>query len=141
LIAVHRKGLEVFMNAEQCKARRIVMEKEVAKILRERYAQPVEKSVPIRYYLDFKADTRLLELRDAMQRMEEGTYGICLLCKAEIPQYILEDSPTTLLCESCAVLGLHIHSSAKTEDKSGFPDNLNLTNNSEEKKKAGVTSG
>jgi RNA polymerase-binding transcription factor DksA len=39
--------------------------------------------------------------------MEEGTYGICLFCKAEIPEYILEDSPTALFCESCAILGLH----------------------------------
>jgi RNA polymerase-binding transcription factor DksA len=135
LIAVHRKGLEVLMDAEQRKATRIVMEKEVAKILRERYAQSVEKSVPIRYYLDFKADTRLLELQDAIQRMEEGTYGICLLCKSEIPQYILEDSPTTLLCESCAVLGLRIHSSAKTEDKTEFPDNLNSIDNSKRNRK------
>jgi RNA polymerase-binding transcription factor DksA len=137
LIAVHWKGLEVVMNAEQRKAARIAVEKEIAKILRERYGQSVEKSVPIRYYLDFKADTRLLELRDAIQRMEEGTYGICLLCKAEIPQYMLEDSPATLLCESCAVLGLRIHTSAKTEDKSGLPDNLNSTGNSKRSRRAG----
>jgi RNA polymerase-binding transcription factor DksA len=137
MIAVHWKGLEVVMNAEQSKAARIAMEKEVVKILRERYAQSVEKSVPIRYCLDFKADARLLELRDAIQRMEEGTYGICLLCKAEIPQYMLEDSPTTLLCESCAVLGLRIHTSAKTEDKSGLPDNLNWTANSKRSRRAG----
>jgi RNA polymerase-binding transcription factor DksA len=94
------------MNAKKQEVTRVAMEKEIVQLLRQRYAQRVDERLPLSYYLDFKADVRLLELRDALRRMEQGTYGICLLCKSEIPDYILEDSLTALFCESCAAIAL-----------------------------------
>lgn len=83
------------------------MEQEIRVILKEQYAQTVDEDMPVRYYLDFKANVRLEQLREALQRIEESTYGTCLACKAEIPQYILEESPCALFCGSCTAIMLH----------------------------------
>ncbi len=51
--------------------------------------------------LSFKSDPRLDELRSALGRLENGTYGICIGCKLEIRQEILDADPGRRLCPSC----------------------------------------
>ncbi len=41
------------------------------------------------------------QLDQAIQRLEEGTYGVCRVCKIEIPKARLEAVPTTNICVSC----------------------------------------
>ena len=41
------------------------------------------------------------QLDQAIQRLEDGTYGICRVCKIEIPKARLEAVPTTKICVSC----------------------------------------
>ncbi len=60
------------------------LEQEVRKILRDDYSVEVDSETPVRYYLDFKSDSRLLELRDALDRMDRGKFGICLACGGPI---------------------------------------------------------
>lgn len=43
----------------------------------------------------------LEQLDQAIQRLEDGTYGICRVCKTEIPKARLEAVPTTKICVSC----------------------------------------
>jgi DnaK suppressor protein len=38
----------------------------------------------------------------ALQRIESGTYGLCVLCEEDIHLKRLEVDPTTLLCIECA---------------------------------------
>ncbi|MBB6480850.1 TraR/DksA family transcriptional regulator [Spirochaeta isovalerica] len=45
---------------------------------------------------------RLEKLRNAMMRIENGTYGICIRCGNAIPPGRLEIIPEVLLCLSCA---------------------------------------
>ena len=41
------------------------------------------------------------QLEKALQRLEEGTYGVCRLCEVDIPRARLEAVPTTKICVSC----------------------------------------
>ncbi len=51
--------------------------------------------------LSFRGDPWLYEFRTALKRMEEGTYGICSLCKEPIPLDKLQLHPTARVCDSC----------------------------------------
>ena len=51
--------------------------------------------------LAFKSDSRLDELRGALARLENGTYGICIGCKKMITQQSLDIDLTRRLCSDC----------------------------------------
>lgn len=44
---------------------------------------------------------RLEQINNAIERMRKGTYGICLVCKKEIPKERLEAIPYAFMCISC----------------------------------------
>ena len=48
------------------------------------------------------ARERLAEADEALQRMDEGTYGTCASCGQEIPEARLEARPMSVTCVSCA---------------------------------------
>ncbi len=77
------------------------LEQEIRKILRDDYSVEVDQETPIRYYLDFKSDSRLVELRDALERMDRGKFGICLACGGPIEISLLKSSPGVQFCASC----------------------------------------
>ncbi|GAP62547.1 hypothetical protein ARMA_0970 [Ardenticatena maritima] len=49
-----------------------------------------------------EVEGRIKTIEAALQRMEEGTYGICVECGAEIPYERLEIIPETPYCVQCA---------------------------------------
>lgn len=49
-----------------------------------------------------KSKARLIRLENAMNRIENGTYGICIKCGKEIPAGRLETVPEALICVDCA---------------------------------------
>ena len=51
--------------------------------------------------LAFKSDLRIGELRGALGRLEEGTYGTCIVCKARMQAELLLDDPTRRCCSGC----------------------------------------
>ncbi|HXG01104.1 MAG TPA: hypothetical protein VNL69_09960 [Bacteroidota bacterium] len=51
--------------------------------------------------LAFKSDPYLEELRHALDRLESGTYGVCLSCKGPISQDALDRDPTQRICTLC----------------------------------------
>ena len=51
--------------------------------------------------LAYKSDPKLGELRDALARMEKGTYGICIGCKQELSRADLERDPARRICPHC----------------------------------------
>jgi len=51
--------------------------------------------------LAFKSDLVLDSLRGAIDRIEEETFGLCVLCKREIPQDAIEENPVRRFCEHC----------------------------------------
>jgi RNA polymerase-binding transcription factor DksA len=48
------------------------------------------------------AELRLGETEAALARLDEGTYGICLVCRKPIAAGRLEARPTASLCVECA---------------------------------------
>jgi len=51
--------------------------------------------------LAFKSDPQLDELRAALDRLEHGTYGVCITCKRPISREVLERDPGRCLCAAC----------------------------------------
>jgi DnaK suppressor protein len=51
--------------------------------------------------LSYKSDPKLGELRDALARLEKGTYGICIGCKQELSHVDLESDPARRICSRC----------------------------------------
>lgn len=44
---------------------------------------------------------RLMAINDALQKIEQGTYGICAMCGSEIPEARLLAVPTAKYCLDC----------------------------------------
>jgi RNA polymerase-binding transcription factor DksA len=59
--------------------------------------------------LAFKSDPRIDELRGALDRLEQGVFGVCIACKREIDSELLEVDPAMRLCEQCERLYNHMH--------------------------------
>lgn len=51
--------------------------------------------------LAFKSETTLDELRQALDRLEEGRFGICISCKEELSSQTLNDDPARRICSNC----------------------------------------
>jgi RNA polymerase-binding transcription factor DksA len=51
--------------------------------------------------LSYKSDRRLGELREALARVEGGTYGYCLGCKRPLSPADLEHDPAQRVCKAC----------------------------------------
>lgn len=51
--------------------------------------------------LAFRSDPYLDELRSALDRLEEGNYGICISCKLPIHQPLLDADPARRVCPAC----------------------------------------
>jgi RNA polymerase-binding transcription factor DksA len=51
--------------------------------------------------LAFKSDAVLDELRCALERLEDGTFGACLCCKQAIDRRLLDADPTRRVCSEC----------------------------------------
>ena len=64
--------------------------------------------------LAFKSDSQLDELRAALDRLEEGTLGLCLSCKKQIDAQLMDADPTRRLCERCE--RVYSHSVLKYRD-------------------------
>jgi len=51
--------------------------------------------------LSYKSDSRLGELRQALERVENGTYGVCICCKRALSGVELAEDPAKRMCPSC----------------------------------------
>ncbi len=51
--------------------------------------------------LAFRSDPRLEELRGALERINDGSFGLCIGCKTEIDQRLLDEEPARRICEIC----------------------------------------
>jgi DnaK suppressor protein len=52
--------------------------------------------------LDAEGRAHLMQLRAALQRLDEGTYGRCVGCAEPIARARLEASPEIITCITCA---------------------------------------
>ncbi len=43
----------------------------------------------------------LFQIKEALERIEQGTYGTCIMCKNPIPKTRLKAIPYTQLCKKC----------------------------------------
>ena len=51
--------------------------------------------------LSYKSDSRLGELRQALQRVQNGTYGVCIRCKRALSGADLAEDPAKRMCPAC----------------------------------------
>ncbi len=48
-------------------------------------------------------DKRLKQIETALERIKNGTYGICIECGGKIEKEVLAVDPESLLCKQCKV--------------------------------------
>ncbi len=60
-----------------------------------------ERNREINFILTDRDRGKLQAIEDALQRVEEGTYGICESCEGEITEARLKAMPFTRLCVHC----------------------------------------
>ncbi len=53
------------------------------------------------HLLTYKPAASVIRLREALERITHGKFGLCAGCGREIPAGMLEKNPTTTLCSSC----------------------------------------
>jgi hypothetical protein len=68
---------------------------------RDEFTGGMLSSQEIEGILSFKSDPHLDELHDALRRIEQGTYGVCLGCKHEIGEAVLQKDPSSRMCSVC----------------------------------------
>lgn len=59
------------------------------------------------YGLDEAARAELIQIRRALERVENGEYGLCRECGTEIPYERLEAIPYTDYCRDCVEKDVH----------------------------------
>lgn len=57
--------------------------------------------------LAFKSDPHIEELRHALDRIEAGTFGVCISCKAVISEELLDTDPEQRVCGLCEQKFVH----------------------------------
>jgi len=60
-----------------------------------------ERDREINFILSDRERSKVNNIDDALQRMEEGTYGVCDACGLEIAEERLTAMPFTRLCRDC----------------------------------------
>lgn len=66
--------------------------------------------------LSYKSDHRLGELREALARVENGTYGYCIGCKRPLSRTDLEQDPAKRVCTACEEsFNLHVSASQPSQ--------------------------
>ncbi|HEY4643830.1 MAG TPA: hypothetical protein VIH68_03845 [Bacteroidota bacterium] len=53
------------------------------------------------HVLDARYDVSLFEIELAIDRLNKGTYGVCVMCRGQIEPSVLEVNPTTRICKKC----------------------------------------
>ena len=64
--------------------------------------------------LAFKHDGMIDELWSALTRLDGGEYGLCIRCKKEVSEDLLEKDPTRRICRDCEVEFSHASASGRT---------------------------
>lgn len=54
------------------------------------------------HLLTYKPAPSVAQLREALERLAHGKFGLCVRCGREIPTAILQQHPTMTFCSSCA---------------------------------------
>jgi RNA polymerase-binding transcription factor DksA len=62
--------------------------------------------------LAYKSDPHLDELLHALERLDAGSYGMCMSCKSSISEDVLDSDPTQRLCTACEQKFVHMTSSS-----------------------------
>ncbi len=60
-----------------------------------------ERAQELSSILSDREVSKIREIEDALERLDEGTYGICASCGMEIAEARLEAMPFTRLCRDC----------------------------------------
>ncbi|HTR99360.1 MAG TPA: hypothetical protein VML00_06380 [Bacteroidota bacterium] len=97
---------------KSARAMRRVVLRQLFDLLEERYGIELDRAAfetdsvslhEIDAALSFKSDPGLEELRGALDRIDDGTYGICIGCKSPIDWRLLVEEPARRMCEKCEV--------------------------------------
>lgn len=94
------------MQSDSKHFRRVILRK-LYSYLQQNYPGTFTETIRIEGFhrldslLAFKSDSYLEQLRAALSRLDEGTFGVCLNCKKEIDAESMDADPTCRMCKRC----------------------------------------
>ena len=104
-ILYFRKQLETLskevngaLNASKDSANVVELDTAIGRLSRMDAMQNQQMALELRR----RQENQLLRIKNALQRMDQGRYGLCGKCKQPIAEERLEISPDTVVCVRCA---------------------------------------
>ena len=104
-ISYFRKRLESLskevaeaLNASKDSANVVELDTAIGRLSRMDAMQNQQMALELRR----RQENQLLRIKNALQRMDQGRYGLCGKCKQPIAEERLEISPDTVVCVRCA---------------------------------------
>jgi DnaK suppressor protein len=61
----------------------------------------LESDIDMNIHIKERASKLIIKIKGALERIEDGTYGICDQCEEEISEKRLEARPVTTVCIDC----------------------------------------
>lgn len=103
-LEVHRRRLEALRDeleaslADADSAAPVEPDRAIGRLTRQDAMQAQQMALELRR----RNHQRLEQVRRALERVEEGTYGCCVRCEEEIGPARLQVKPETPICVECA---------------------------------------
>ena len=104
-IAYYRSRLETLakeinedLNASKDSAGIVELDTSIGRLSRMDAMQNQQMALELRR----RQENQLLRIKNTLQRMDQGRYGLCGKCKQPIAEERLEISPDTVVCVRCA---------------------------------------
>ena len=86
------------LNASKDSANVVELDTAIGRLSRMDAMQNQQMALELRR----RQENQLLRIKNALQRMDQGRYGLCGKCKQPIAEERLEISPDTVVCVRCA---------------------------------------
>ena len=104
-IAFFREQLETlrvevneYLESSQDASEAVQLDTSIGRLSRMDAMQDQQMALELRR----RKENQLLRIQDAMDRMNQGTYGLCLSCKEPIADDRLEFAPDAVVCVKCS---------------------------------------
>ncbi|MFP6901185.1 MAG: TraR/DksA C4-type zinc finger protein [Opitutales bacterium] len=98
LLESKAKEIEAYLETSKDSAGVVELDTSIGRLSRMDAIQSQQMALELRR----RKEAELSSIRNALQRIEKGSYGTCILCRQPIAEGRLEVLPDVMTCVNCA---------------------------------------